>query len=698
MSYRYRGRIYTNLELTGSDGLIVNNTDGLILSNNDSMINHTGSGTLGITSMGNININSNEINIGNGSSIVKINGTVSSLTSTDYLAEGITNFYFTNQRAIDGVSGNINTNNVNEGTSNLYFTVERAIEAINSTSIEISNFPATQPISGTISVSNSSIDTNSKTLDGNGNPISSLQNEIETVRSLCVQVMNESPLEISIASIQENVELPVVGDFYPQNQTVNGFVGITGSVNVNTISGFSLESGGNLESIKTNSDKNKYIGDDIKAVISNTGFNVNNQITGFALESGGNLESIKTNSDKNKYVGDDIKAVISNTGFNCNNIATTPLITGFSTSTLQTEGNTLLNDIKTNSNKLNYDALGNLLVNIAIGGGGETTGTINIKDSNGANITATNGNLNTNITNTSLPVTGTFFQATQPVSIASSVPVTGTFFQETQPVSIASTVPVSIASSVPVTGTFFQETQPVSIASTVPVSIASTVPVSIASSVPVTGTFFQETQPVSIASTVPVSIASSVPVTGTFFQETQPVSIASTVPVSGTFFQATQPVSIASTVPVSIASTVPVSGTFFQETQPVSIASTVAVNDAIVKVGSLVNGANNVTLNPYGTGTWTTTLFNVSTYGTKSLIQYRDGNGASLTTIHIYGTTPTSSGISIHILTLVPTRINPSVVLRTAYSYVDLSPFQEIQAVNVSSETLTNVDITVLSG
>jgi hypothetical protein len=36
------------------------------------------------------------------------------------------------------------------------------------------------------------------------------------------------------------------------------------------------------------------------------------------------------------------------------------------------------------------------------------------------------------------PVSGTFFQATQPVSIAASVPVTGTFFQATQPVSAAS--------------------------------------------------------------------------------------------------------------------------------------------------------------------------------------------------------------------------------------------------------------------
>lgn len=39
---------------------------------------------------------------------------------------------------------------------------------------------------------------------------------------------------------------------------------------------------------------------------------------------------------------------------------------------------------------------------------------------------------------TAVPVSGTFWQATQPVSIAASVAVTGTFYQATQPVSLAS--------------------------------------------------------------------------------------------------------------------------------------------------------------------------------------------------------------------------------------------------------------------
>lgn len=65
------------------------------------------------------------------------------------------------------------------------------------------------------------------------------------------------------------------------------------------------------------------------------------------------------------------------------------------------------------------------------------------------------------------PVSGTFWQATQPVSIASmpSTPVTGTFWQATQPVSGPLTNAELRASAIPVSGTFFQATQPVSAAS-----------------------------------------------------------------------------------------------------------------------------------------------------------------------------------------------------------------------------------------
>lgn len=92
-----------------------------------------------------------------------------------------------------------------------------------------------------------------------------------------------------------------------------------------------------------------------------------------------------------------------------------------------------------------------------------------------------------------VPVTGTFFQATQPVSIASmpSTPVTGTFWQATQPIS--GTVTANVNGTVPVSGTFWQATQPVS--GTVTANAGS-------GTFAVSGTFWQATQPVSLAATV----------------------------------------------------------------------------------------------------------------------------------------------------------------------------------------------------
>lgn len=114
---------------------------------------------------------------------------------------------------------------------------------------------------------------------------------------------------------------------------------------------------------------------------------------------------------------------------------------------------------------------------------------------------------------------------------------------ETQPVSLA-TVPTH-----GVTGTFWQATQPVSGPLTDAQLRNTAIPVSIASmpSTPVTGAFYQATQPVSLAS------APTTPVTGTFWQATQPVSIAS-VPSHVVTGPLTDTELRASAVPISAAS------------------------------------------------------------------------------------------------------------------------------------------------
>lgn len=215
-----------------------------------------------------------------------------------------------------------------------------------------------------------------------------------------------------------------------------------------------------------------------------------------------------------------------------------------------------------------------------------------LADTNGINVSVKTGGY-------ALPVTGAFYQATQPVSIAGSVPVTGAFYQATQP--------VSIAGSVAVTGAFYQATQPVS--GTVRVQSdagLSTIPVSIAAAVSVTGAFYPATQPVSgtvsISGTVPVSgtvgVSGTVPVTGAFYQATQPISIAvpvvlgaspgtaiGTVAVSGTVTLGAAAattigtVNIAAGQNVGITGSVGVTGAFYQATQPVSVAAVVHVDD-----------------------------------------------------------------------------------------------------------------------
>lgn len=175
-----------------------------------------------------------------------------------------------------------------------------------------------------------------------------------------------------------------------------------------------------------------------------------------------------------------------------------------------------------------------------------------------------------------LAVTGTFWQATQPVSIAATVAISAAALPLPAGASTETTLaalntktpalgqatmansrPVVLASNqsaLAVTGTFWQATQPVSGTVSISGAVAVTGPLTDAqlraAALPVTVGNFPATQAVSIAS------MPSTPVTGTFWPATQPVS--------GTFWQATQPVSIA-----SMPST-PVTGTFWQATQPVS--------------------------------------------------------------------------------------------------------------------------------
>lgn len=164
-----------------------------------------------------------------------------------------------------------------------------------------------------------------------------------------------------------------------------------------------------------------------------------------------------------------------------------------------------------------------------------------------------------------------------PVDVG-TVPVTGTFWQATQPISGT----VAVSGSVAVTGSFYQATQPVSIAGTVAVSGPLTDTQLRATPVPVSGTFYQATQPVSIA-TMP-----STPVTGTFWQATQPVS--------GTFWQTTQPVSIA-TAPVLVAGSAIIGKVGIDQTTPGTTNKVSIGTDGSVTLAAGTAGIGKLTAN-----------------------------------------------------------------------------------------------------
>ena len=199
-------------------------------------------------------------------------------------------------------------------------------------------------------------------------------------------------------------------------------------------------------------------------------------------------------------------------------------------------------------------------------------------------------------TGATFPVSGTFWQATQPVSIAASVAVTGTFWQATQP--------VSLAASVSVTGIVADATA-FTRGTTVELPVGGVVEAVQA------GLTTGQTRALSLTTAALLRVDGS--------NVTQPVSISATVTVAGTVtanqgtaaalagawpteltdgtngpaaVKAASTAAVAAdkalVVAVSPNNSVAVTGTFFQATQPVSIAATVSEN--LLQVASTTLG------------------------------------------------------------------------------------------------------------
>jgi len=191
-----------------------------------------------------------------------------------------------------------------------------------------------------------------------------------------------------------------------------------------------------------------------------------NTISGFATESG-NLLSIKTNTDKFKFgTGEDLRCEVINSGTNNLNVAVSNQISGFA---LETGGNLAL--LKANTDKNTYDGSGNLKINLSAGS--LSVGSVNIKDTSGNNIYADlSGNLKTNIQNSSLNTHLYSFHNSNWVEVESAANghlLVNASMQDGDGVSLTSTLnglkqslDVNVANTVPVSGTFYPATQPVS--------------------------------------------------------------------------------------------------------------------------------------------------------------------------------------------------------------------------------------------
>ena len=291
---------------------------------------------------------------------------------------------------------------------------------------------------------------------------------------------------------------------------------------------------------------------------------------------------------------------------------------------------------------ISLDASGNVNVNIVSGGGGGSVVSV-------SNFPAVQ------------PVSGTFWQATQPVS--GNISVTGAVsvsnFPASQVVTLAST---TITGSVAVTGTFFQATQPIS--GTVTVNQGTSPWVVSLTSTTITGTVSvtQGTSPwvVSLAST---TITGSVAVTGTFFQATQPISgaISFTAPQHVIIDSATLgTVAVSGSVSVSnFPATQAVTGTFFQATQPisgtVSISGTVPVSGtiAVTQSGTWTVGISaSQTIAVTNTGT-----FAAQVTGTVAVSNFPASQVVTLASTTITGTVSVTQGTSPWVVSLASTTI-----------------------------------------
>ena len=543
----------------------------------------------------------------------KLNGTLST-SRTWTLASGTDSVSVSNFPASQAVTGTFF-----QATQPVSGTVALGAGAAAIGTVTVGNFPATQAVSGSVSVSNLPViqsvgittSANTVTVGNTSLPVTGTFFQATQPVAGIVSVSNFPATQaVSIASMPST---PVTGTFFQTTQPVSGTVTVSNPTAATDISTLAKDT--TLAGVTTS------LGTDGTTPPTIAGTGVRGWLRGIYEKVAGTLS---------------VSGAVS-----VSNFPATQAVSGtFYQATQPVSGSV---------------SVGNFPATQAVSGAVSVSNFPAIQ-SVGIAITANT----VTVGNASLPVTGTFFQATQPVSATAltdgtqktqvtnfpaTQAVSGTFFQTTQPVSGSVNVG-NFPATQAVTGTFYQATQPVSGSVSVG-NFPATQAIS-AASLPLPSGAAQDGTDITTPTAMPIGgsgirgwlssiwtklngtlstsrtwtlasgtdsvSVSNFPATQTVAGSVSVSNFPATQAVTGTFFQATQPVSgtvalgagaaaigtvsvtnFPATQAVSIASmpTTPVTGTFFQTTQPVSGTVTVSNPTAATDVSTL---AKDVTL------------------------------------------------------------------------------------------------------
>ena len=494
----------------------------------------------------------------------------------------------------------------------------------------IINYPASQTINGEVSVSNQ---ITNYALEADGN--------LEEIRSKTDNFNfndNSGVLELNVFDIQSNAKLDAIETY---TSKLDDLTYTDNNLNVNIASG-SLT----VDSVKiqaSNGDNLTATGSSLNTNITNSSIDTHNKVfhngSWINLVGASNGHLIVNSSTQD---GDGTDITSTDLLSSKRGLDTASSLFGYAGSTRTA----LTCDIagKLLISSFTADGLGNGITSSATSTSVRSLDTASsIYVSNGTArtaLTATGSSLNANITNT-VPVSGTFFQATQPVSIASTVPVSGTFFQTVQPISLRDGID-NLLTSTDTTAT----QRSLDTASCLYTTDATT-----RSALTSTA--------ISSVRALDVNVANaSVPVT---FSNTS-IEISGTASVSDTTSQG------------------------YLNT----INSAIGDNSGIFPLGNLIDNGS-LTAGSFSTER----TFTKGTYKRNTLIMYRDSNTSNTGSISVYSSTTSGTPSNVLLGTFFPISNG---TFRLFTGTFNLLPFASLFIRNDSDTTVTSVYVSYVNG